>query len=209
MCKIKRKRILFDEFVDRLVKWQQAKGLSTEQALCNLSGVKLMKLLYFTCLISVKTEGEVSFIKDTLFESFDGFMPYPKGPVEVDAYNNRENLFRYTYENGLMKSNENGSEKFDSALDYELDKDKNAYDKDENAYFKQQLRLLDLSLSELFSINVTPFSDVDRLVEISHLSPLWNSAQIKNGVMEVTNISYVNYDYDMVIPSLQQMFSNN
>ncbi len=53
---------------------------------------RAMKLLYFTCLISVDEKNNKS---PNLFNTFDNFLAYPNGPVEEDVYSNCSLLFTF------------------------------------------------------------------------------------------------------------------
>lgn len=54
------------------------------RALEDFSNTRIMKLLYFTCLESVKEkDGKIDI---GLFKYFDDFHAYERGPVEVDIY---------------------------------------------------------------------------------------------------------------------------
>ncbi|WP_148297502.1 hypothetical protein [Porphyromonas gingivicanis] len=72
-----------------------------------------MKLLYFLCLTDAKQERERiakqpagAAPKDCLLNTFDNFVAYRNGPVEVDIYENRldEGEFSlFTFESGRLK----------------------------------------------------------------------------------------------------------
>lgn len=116
MCKLRRKLLLFDYTVGKLVEWEtksDLKILSDENinnSLKNFTSVGFMKLLYFICLQSVhekyalidrkqKNDCEID-EKDNLdlFKIFDNFVALPKGPAEDDVYSHRSTLLSYRYD---------------------------------------------------------------------------------------------------------------
>lgn len=116
MCKLRRKLLLFDYTVGKLVEWEtksDLKILSDENinnSLTNFTSVGFMKLLYFICLQSVhekyamidrKQKNDCTIDeKDNLdlFKIFDNFVALPKGPAEDDVYSHRSTLLSYRYD---------------------------------------------------------------------------------------------------------------
>lgn len=116
MCKLRRKLLLFDYTVGKLVEWEtksDLKILSDENinnSLKNFTSVGFMKLLYFICLQSVhernvlierKLKNRIQIDeKDNLdlFKIFDNFVALPKGPAEDDVYSYRSTLLSYRYD---------------------------------------------------------------------------------------------------------------
>lgn len=116
MCKLRRKLLLFDYTVGKLVEWEtksDLKFLSDENinnSLSNFTSVGFMKLLYFICLQSVhernvlierKLKNRIQIDeKDNLdlFKIFDNFVALPKGPAEDDVYSHRSTLLSYRYD---------------------------------------------------------------------------------------------------------------
>ncbi|MCC8143607.1 MAG: hypothetical protein LIO97_06730, partial [Tannerellaceae bacterium] len=78
---------------------QETKGQKPHinECLEKFNAVRFMKLLYFTCLESCSdfVEGKS---ENTLFDLFDDFLAYEKGPVEIDVYSYyRSILPRYVF----------------------------------------------------------------------------------------------------------------
>lgn len=89
MCKIQDKRVLFNHFIDEIVKYERKDTQNKEEVdevLQEYNMAKLMTLLYFACLSSVPNneDEEFNYEKDTLFGVFDNFITDIYGPVEVD-----------------------------------------------------------------------------------------------------------------------------
>lgn len=115
MCKLRRKLLMFDYTVGKLVEWDTNRKLedlsidNINKSLANFSSVRLMKLLYFICLQSVIEKGELLesrtengkeitlYDRLDLFDLFDNFVALPMGPAEDDVYSNRTSLLRYRY----------------------------------------------------------------------------------------------------------------
>ena len=86
------KMLLFNKLIEELVKWKEEKNRQTElEVLKDLSFVPLMKCLYIVCLLTVEENSE-----ESLFDLFDKFVAYPKGPVDEDCYYFMDKLPEYT-----------------------------------------------------------------------------------------------------------------
>lgn len=203
MCKLRRKLLLFDYIISRLVEWQACLeygrpattrfcDLSKEEinaCLKSFSGVRLMKMLYLICLNSVNEQTQN--IQNTLFGLFDNYVAMPKGPVEDAVYSNRSVLLRFEFSNGVLKLNETYPEHF--IFNYP-DIDKRRFDEDglyKLAIFDEEIRNLhnnhegettlgeykeyiDTSIQALREKRDLPFQNVNKLIDITHKMLLWN-----------------------------------
>lgn len=115
MCKLRRKLLMFDYTVGKLVEWETKSDLTIlnekniNESLSKFTSVGFMKLLYFICLQSVneknsliktKQENGIEINDDDnidLFKLFDNFVALPKGPAEDDVYSHRSALLSYRY----------------------------------------------------------------------------------------------------------------
>lgn len=204
MCKLRRKLLLFDYIIGKLIEWQaylKYGGLGGDVAFTNLSayqineclttfsGVRLMKMLYLICLKSVGDE--IKNIDETLFGVFDNYIAMPKGPVEDSAYSNRSVLLRYEFYNGVLKLSETYPEHF--IFNYpDINKtDFNTDDIHKTHIFNLEMKnpanngageiplttykkLIDQSVAELREMGNLPFENVNKLIDITHKLPLWN-----------------------------------
>ncbi len=120
MCNLK-KTAAFEYFVSKLVGLDLEKGQGNVEELNNKLSeypmTRYMKLLYFLCMMEAKQKrdriaklstGATSkeLFKDLLLNTFDNFVAYLNGPVEVDIYENRlyEGMFSlFTLEDGRLK----------------------------------------------------------------------------------------------------------
>lgn len=85
------KMLLFNELIRKLVEWKEEKNQTEQEVLKDLSFVPLMKCLYIVCLLTVDGNSDKS-----LFDLFDKFVAYPKGPVDEDCYFFMDKLPDYT-----------------------------------------------------------------------------------------------------------------
>ena len=86
------KLLLFDAFIGYMDKnW--TKNPIRCSFLDNAAYVALNKLFYITCALSVKQDSE-----DSLFDVFNSFYAYPKGPVDLDCYYLICHCWHYTIE---------------------------------------------------------------------------------------------------------------
>lgn len=123
MCQLRRKLLMFDYTVGKLVEWDtnsDLEFLNTEKinnSLSNFTSIGFMKLLYFICLQSVNEKNNLISNKQAngmeitdsdkidLFCLFDNFVALPKGPAEDDVYSHRTTLLSYRYEDKHYKVN--------------------------------------------------------------------------------------------------------
>ena len=123
MCQLRRKLLMFDYTVGKLVEWDtnsDLKFLNTErinESLSKFTSIGFMKLLYFICLQSVNEKNNLISNKQAngmeitdsdkidLFSLFDNFVALPKGPAEDDVYSHRTTLLSYRYEDKHYKVN--------------------------------------------------------------------------------------------------------
>lgn len=121
MCKLRRKLLLFDYTVGKLVEWETKSDLdilsieNINESLSKFTSVGFMKLLYFICLQSVneknilikrKQENGIEINDDDkldLFKLFDNFVALPKGPAEDDVYSHRSTLLSYRYVDAIKR----------------------------------------------------------------------------------------------------------
>lgn len=178
MCKLRKKLLLFDYSISKMVEWENSydKSLTTDECLLRFSGTRLMKCLYSLCLISTKDKKNIN---ETLFSVFDNFVAYVHGPVENDAYNNRVFLLRYTYRNERMYENKDYKPEFE--YNYLLSKEKfNASDDILLSLIKEERIedyqiMIDQSITALMHYSNFPFRSIKELIALTHLE-LWREA---------------------------------
>lgn len=104
MCKIQDKRVLFNHFIDEIVKYERKDTQNKEEVdevLQEYNMAKLMTLLYFACLSSVPNKKKnFNYEKETLFGVFDNFITDIYGPVEVDLSIYGRFLPNYIFDKG-------------------------------------------------------------------------------------------------------------
>lgn len=212
MCELKRKLLAFDYTIGKLVEWDcEESGRDERASLKNFSNVRLMKSLYSVCAASIQfydSEGK------TLFDLFDNFVAYPRGPVEVDAYGNLSSLLRYSMfydkdENDAYLMPSNYREEFDIIYSdikkeglTEDDFQKNPsqalnilIQKEEKLRFV--IPMIDKSIALLRSARgFPPFDDRDKLIDITHLD-LWYEAFYSNidKKLDTQNKSKLNHEF--------------
>ncbi len=192
MCKLRRKLILFDYMVEKLVEGQKSKSPSLDLTahLQRFNLVRYMKLLYFVCLQSVKYNSQV---EDTLFDVFDNFIALPKGPVEADVYSNRSILPRYVF-NGVYLE-KSGQDKRILEISYptiagqNLDETKMMEVLIKDQKLERYCKMIDQAVEELLlKEDSFPFEDTDKLIDLSHMN-MWNNAKMYNNMrLSVNNI---------------------
>lgn len=221
MCLLRKKLLLFDYTIGKLVEWQKQEKeregdamFSTQKCLEGLTGVRLMKLLYFICLKSVKEE--VENIEDTLFGIFKNYLAYEHGPVEVDAYNNRSSLLRYKFEDRTLKE----SHEYRNSFEYEFNLNQEEFyrlnnnadkaldeliEKEKITRYKKMIDESILSLQKSGNyLNGQSFilTETEDLVSLSHDLKLWDEANKSNGKLSVDNIFSLKEEVRLFITKL-------
>lgn len=191
MCLLRKKLILFDYTIGKLVEWKQKENpeMSVDACLKELSGIRLMKLLYFVCLASVKEE--VEDVQKTLLGIFDNYLAYENGPVEVDAYNNRASLFHYRFVDNVLQV----SSEYRKSFEYEFGLFEDEFKVDDpfktliaKEKLTDQIKMIDDSFDLLEEKKVLVCEETQNLVNLSHNLKLWNEANKSNGKLSVDNI---------------------
>lgn len=183
------KMLLFNTLIEKLVKWKEEKNRQTEQeVLKDLSFVPLMKCLYIVCLLTIKEDS-----KESLFDLFDKFVAYPKGPVDEDCYFFMDQLPDYTIWNndGVEELTRKQSNRLDlsSRIDFlnrkisnimvyhieEIDKTLliNKYE----AYNEMLDKAIDILKGAL---SFPGFREKERLVDLTHMK-VWEDAYYQQG----------------------------
>lgn len=187
------KMLLFNKLIEELVKWKEEKNRQTEQqVLKDLSFVPLMKCLYIVCLLTVEENSE-----ESLFDLFNKFIAYPKGPVDEDCYFFMDQLPDYTIWNN------DGIEELTRKLSYRKDLssridflNRKISDKDKieivsdieeknkllliNEY-KKYNELLDKAIGILKDATFFPgFREKERLIDLTHMK-VWKCAYDRQG----------------------------
>lgn len=137
-----------------------------ERVLRSFSNTRTMKLLYFTCLESVTVNESGGKVEDIgLFKCFDNFRAYERGPVEVDIYKQLSEIPGFVYQLGRFVSV--NIEKLEAIA-------RQIPDKLAEAIKKAIKNLKDRLSKEVFC-------DTQKLVDKSHMLPLWNYARFVEG----------------------------
>lgn len=220
MCKLRRKLLLFDYIVEKLVDWQAQKNLEKhyneltcvqiDEILATLSGKRLMKLLYFICLSSIHNDTQKS--QESLFGIFDKYIAMENGPVEDSVYHNRGILLRYTFDNKLKLSDkyqehfkfnypevdENAYNKSDiyriNILREQLENSRNNKESKETNLMKYA-EMVDKSIQYLQTKTTFPFENKELLIQLTHELPLWNKYINKNDTcIQLDNIEELKYE---------------
>lgn len=196
MCKLRRKLLLFDYLIGKLVEWELGKPFQAstrveiDKALEAMTGTRLMKLLYIISLININRT--INDIKYTLFGAFDDYVAMQNGPVEDYVYHNRSILLRFEFESGALKASTSFHEHF--KFNYP-NVEKTAYEnedfhrtsilmelinhpdnnKPDETSLTEYVAMIDSNIEKLQKLDKKfPFSDVKQLIEITHSLPLWN-----------------------------------
>lgn len=196
MCKLRRKLLLFDYLIGKLVEWQEAKPFEIltraeiDKALETMTGTRLMKLLYIMSLMNINRSLEN--IKQTLFGAFDDYVAMQNGPVEDYVYHNRSILLRFEFESGSLRTSTSFHEHF--RFNYP-NVEKTTYEntdfhrlpilmeliehpdnnKVDETNLKEYTAMIDSNIQSLKELKEKfPFSDVKQLIDITHSLPLWN-----------------------------------
>jgi uncharacterized phage-associated protein len=187
------KMLLFNKLIEELVKWKKEKNRQTEQeVLKDLSFVPLMKCLYIVCLLTVEENSEKS-----LFDLFDKFVAYPKGPVDEDCYFFMDQLPDYTIWNndGVEELNRKPSNNMNlsSRIDF-INREISNKNKMEvvsgieeidkslliNEY-EQYNEILDKAIGILKNASFFPgFREKERLIDLTHMK-VWEDAYFQQG----------------------------
>lgn len=207
MCQIRKKLLLFDYMIGKFVEWDTGRLLEESSAelknnsLEKLTGVRLMKLLYFVCLQSavnvydnIRNNVAMAY-PNHLFKVYDSYVAMPKGPVEDDMYSNRSILFRFRFRDNRLYWDNDYSDIIDSnytvnredkelygqpanratALDHLLT---NAFMTEQGVdprldHYRNQIDQAVKYLQMLTLRNKFPFDDKEELVRLSHNLVLW------------------------------------
>ena len=84
MRDVRKKLILANVLIEEYKKWQQKKQVPDDKIFDGFSTTLLMKLLYLSCLYSIKEEEKT--YRNTPFGVLDKWIALPKGPAEDDIY---------------------------------------------------------------------------------------------------------------------------
>ena len=181
------KMLLFNELIKELVKWKMEKNGQTEQeVLKDLSFVPLMKCLYIVCLLTVDTENN-SNNNESLFEPFNGFIAYSKGPVNEDCYFFMDKLPDYTIEvnkDGVEELTRKHS--YRKTLSLRIDSLVNEINKDMAGSINNNIdlisdynkyeKMLDKAIDVLKGASFFPgFRERERLIDLTHMR-VWKDA---------------------------------
>ena len=159
MSRFKNKLFVFDYIITQLVEWKAKGNRTVKDVLKDLSFVPLMKCHYSLCLLSVRMQE-----KESLFDLFDNFRAYPKGPVEEDCYYNMNKLPNYQ-----MGKDELGK----SVLVPRQEKNP-LYSSDEDV--EKYIQMVNRAMSILKGAkNFPEFSDRNNLIDLTHMN-LWRDA---------------------------------
>lgn len=203
MCQLRKKIEVFDYTLHQLVEWDMAEyGRTKSESLANFSNVRLMKCIYGISLLSV---GHPNVDNKTLFDIFDHFLAFPRGPVEIEAYSNFSLLIRfglhYDAENNKSYLIPNSEYKNEFTVTYpRLQADKFAKNPEqaiqdliEAEDCEWAMQQVDKSIDELKTAACFPFDDRDKLVEITHME-LWKEAFYNeiNKKMDTNNMTKLN-----------------
>lgn len=177
MCQLRRKLLMFDYTVGKLVEWDTNSELniltadSINESLQKFTSIGFMKLLYFICLQSVNERINLISYKQTnnikvmdndkidLFRLFDNFVALPKGPAEDDVYSHRSTLLSYRYEDKYYKVNTGYIDSFKFSYPDVKQQD---FENKENTNLKillQQISLADAKKKEE-EISLATFKDI-------------------------------------------------
>lgn len=177
MCNQQEKLPIFAYTLESLVKLQldyeyEQLGCASQKdypeeeynrALKDFSNTRIMKLLYFTCLESVKGAGDN--IDIGLFRYFDRFRAYERGPVEVDIYMLLSMIPGFVYLSGRCTSVNLGKL---VAVAEQIGPD-----------IQRKIKDAIEGVKRVLSKEV--FCDTQKLVDRSHMLPLWNTARFDEG----------------------------
>ena len=182
MCDVRKKLILFDyaitEFVNKIA---ELKKESKEKVLESFTTTRIMKLMYFASLLSVKLTLEYS---QTPFSILNNWIAYGNGPVEDDVYRKLSYLPSY-------QRNEHGSYKERDRSDFGKITDffgvSNAGEIDNRYKIDQETKInISKGIEEVCKMNLHNLP-TEILIEISHAGLLWNTAQYHNQKKMTTN----------------------
>lgn len=194
------KMLVFNELIEKLVDWKKQENRQTEsEVLKDLSFVPLMKCLYIVCLLSLKENENTP----SLFDLFDQFIAYPKGPVDEDCYFYMDQLPEYTIRNN------DGIEELAKKFSYRKDlssridslertiSSKNMsgtidIDKDNQTILKQLMEgyekynsMLDTAVDIMKNASFFPgFREKGRLIDLTHMK-VWEEAYSRQGSHEM------------------------
>lgn len=197
MCVLRRKLLLFDYLIGKLVEWQARNDFSKlsmddiDKILKTMSGTRLMKLLYIISIVNINDS--INSLDETLFGVFDDYVAMKNGPVEDFLYHNRSILLRFSFYSGELKTSNSYHEHFkfnypevdrdiyesdtyhhERILADQLNSPRNNHEGIETPlnYYKD---IIDNNIQYLKDLgDAFPFEDVEKLIEITHRLPLWN-----------------------------------
>lgn len=176
--------IVYDYLIGKIVGWSCGLDttLSETEVLSKLTSTALMKYLYIINVLSVDADSQFS-----LFNLFDNYQAYKHGPVEIDTYYNRNILVRYNM--GYKKEENRSYLTMSEKLRNEQIMLFNLQDSDEKQPMQSVLEMLidNYNLSCFIEMvddgiekikvfnNVPKFTEVDRLIAITH-KDTWKAA---------------------------------
>ncbi len=217
MCLLRRKLIVFDYVIGKLVDWDRnVNGRTEQESLKLLSNIRLMKGLYSICVGSIRPaldmgggtidltnqlEQTVTVVPlqpmqipqtgrlgNTLFDLYNNFRAYPRGPVEADAYGNLSSLIRYTLYDDVEARDSylipNDDYKTEFGINYptldrtllKVDKQQAIEDIIQKEGVEWARDKVDEAVALLMNASEFPsLNDKDRLIQLTHLG-LWEDA---------------------------------
>ncbi|MCD7968812.1 MAG: hypothetical protein LUF87_09125 [Alistipes sp.] len=161
------------------------KEISQEKVISEFTTVRAMKLLYFFCLSSVKADANHTDIG--LFDHFDNFEAYARGPVEVDVYENRDHMYSFKFENGKLQDKRDSY----SFSNFELiDNFQNDNEVDDR--IPSYIRKFPAAMNKFIGTGLI-LKSTDELVNLSHDLLLWSYTD--NSKMKVKDEDLVKIEY--------------
>jgi hypothetical protein len=85
MCDVRKKLILANVVIEKFKTWQLERQVNVNEVFDRFSTTLLMKLLYLSCLFSIKNTQKKTY-KETPFGVLDKWVALRYGPAEDDIY---------------------------------------------------------------------------------------------------------------------------
>lgn len=206
MCDVRKKLILANAVIEKYKKWQiDERKVKEEDALNGFSTTLLMKLLYLSCLYTMKDTTENTY-RNTPFGVLDRWVALPNGPAEEDVYTiigfQPMPTISYKFENvdgnKYSKINENYDgqhieevQRYYEVQSTDLDVLSAKYDlTDKKAQIEHGFDALINVFGNRINVSIEKSDDtIKYLSKITHLI-LWNSARNRNDKKLTTNNIY-------------------
>jgi hypothetical protein len=217
MCDVRKKLILANVAIMKYKNWQISRG-TNENVFDGFSTTLLMKLLYLSCLFTMKDNTAKTYRK-TPFGVLDRWIAFPNGPAEEGIYSaiDRQPMPTINYNigkaDGHKYSEETNIEKINAYYDCTLDESSDVLTKLVNQYNLQNERTqVENGFDELVNkigtrIDVsTPEKNnltIEYLSKLSHLI-LWNGALNRNAKKLATdNIQLLQDEYSKLLTRIE------